>query len=80
MLRLEGNFFVSFHSRLTASDPTEGIKNVKRLRQFAVENNAYKAQIVAIALGVGTAQKGYDLLKGLADDSGGTLTTVRLKK
>lgn len=65
---------------ITDGDPTEGIKNIKKLRQFAVENNVYKAQIVAIALGVGTGHKGSELLKGLAEDSGGSLTYVKMKK
>lgn len=63
---------------ITDGEPTEGIKDGAKLRRFVIESNESGAQIVSICLATSPKNKGIDLLKGLAEDSGGSLHIVHI--
>jgi Mg-chelatase subunit ChlD len=64
---------------ITDGEPTEGIKDGAKLRRYVIEHNESGAQIVSIALATGPRTKGLELLRGLAEDSGGSLHVVRIR-
>jgi Ca-activated chloride channel family protein len=60
---------------LTDGEPNRGITDQKELRQFVKSKNTQRAQILSVALG---QFKGWDLLKGLAEENGGIFQSIRI--
>ncbi|MGC8668989.1 MAG: VWA domain-containing protein [Chthonomonadales bacterium] len=63
---------------LSDGEPTDGITDPGLLREAVFRMNAGHAKIQALALGLGDHFKGMEILKALAEDSGGTFAYVNL--
>jgi len=65
---------------LSDGEPTDGITDPGLLREAVFRMNAGHAKIQTLALGLGEHFKGMELLKALAEDSGGTFAYVNLAR